>query len=471
MNKRLLLIAIFSLIAAPALAGCATNDDTTDPTGTTEPTGTTQPTGEPTSFGVKTECDGMEESRATTTTLASLPTAPRMTTVTPANVAQGDALVLGTLLPLTGDLEAFGGSMENAATLAIEQINAAGGVAGSPVMLVKGDSRSDPTQAPNSFNSLLNDGVVGVAGAAASSVTGAILDIAIQSEVVVVSPASTSPTLTLERDNQGYFYRVPPSDALQGKVLAQLVYDAGCHSVSLLEINNAYGVGLGTVFAETYKGLGGTIMAEVKFEEGGTTFTSQVQQAGSGSPDAIVFVGYPNTGTQIVKEAYEKGILEDSVLYFSEGVKDPEFVQNVGKNADGAYILAGLSGTTPAASESPELAAFKAAYNARFGADPGLFAAETYDAIMALSLAAAHAGDATSGAAIKGSMLSVYNGPGLATSGATIAAGLAAAANGDDVDYVGASGNFDWDTNGDPADGIYSKWTVMDDGTISESDL
>lgn len=379
----------------------------------------------------------------------------------------GDPLKLGTMLPITGSLANFGTGMENAARLAIKQINAAGGVNGSPVELVTGDTKTDQTQAATAFTDLVNQGVVGVAGAASSGVTGAILPLAIDNEVFVMTPASTSPALTTERDNMGWFGRVPPSDALQGKVLARMVHDDGCDTVAIMALQNAYGQALGGVFEESFKALGGTVVRTVLFEAQGTTYTSQVTKAGEGDPDAIVFIGYPAEGGQIVKEAFQKGLMGKSVFFFSEGVKDDEFVTQVGKDSAGKFILEGLGGTTPDAAQTTATTAFKQAYREEYGEDAKLFGAETYDAIMAMALTAAYAGDNT-GTAIKDNIRTVYNSPGTRVSGADVAGALLAAHAKQDVDYVGASGDFNLDANGDPASGLYAYWRVGADGkTVS----
>lgn len=392
---------------------------------------------------------------------------------------QPTELVVGTFLPLTGDLAAFGPDMQRGAQLAADQINEA---TGSPmrVRLVHGDDKTDASQAPAGFQDLVSQGAKAVVGAAASSVTNAILDGAIQSKVVVITPASTSPSLTLERNNQGYFYRVPPSDALQGKVLADLVWGDGCQRVGVIAVNNPYGNGLGSVFRESFQAKGGTVTEFVRYDEKATTFTSEVQQVARNDPDAIVLVGYPDTGSQIVKEAFRQGKMKKSVWFFSEGLKDQKFVDLAGKAQNPEtnreeFILAGLRGTAPESVQGGALDLFKQAWSVEFPDDtdgPGLFAAESYDAVMLAALGTArslstHPGEVR-GEFIKDEIRDVANkGAGdTPVTGATITTGLALAATGGSVDYQGAAGDFDFDANGDPTSGIYSFWKVNDDGSL-----
>lgn len=395
---------------------------------------------------------------------------------------QGTELVVGTFMPMTGSLAAYGPDMEKGAKLAAKQINAA---PGSPitVRLVHGDDKStDTASAPAGFQDLVSQGAKVVVGAASSQLTGAILESAIQSKVVVITPASTAPPLTTERDNQGYFWRVVPSDALQGKVLADLVWLDGCKTVGIVAINNDYGRGLGTVFKEAFEQKGGTVTEFVRYESTATTWTSEVNQVARNDPDAIVLAGYVGDGQEVVKQAFQQGKMKKSVWFFSEGVKDPKFVEGVGKAQNTEtkrqeFVLAGLRGTSPAAVASPTTDLFRQAWDAEYPDDadgPGLFAAESYDAVMIAALAAAkslsaHPGD-LKGEWIKDQVMDVANkGSGdTPVTGATVASGLTIAATGGNVDYQGASGDFDFDNKGDPTSGTYAYWKVGDDGAIVE---
>lgn len=453
-SKKMALLTVV-LFAGTTFAGCAQQE----------------------SVDAKTTCgaDGApmeEEARATLALLPKdLPT--RVVDPQPRMLDDQDGLTLeitlGTLMPLTGDLQAYGPDMQRGADLAAAELNNAT-AAGLDlrVTLVHEDDRStDTSQAPNTFNKLVNEGATVVVGGAASSITGAILDLAVQNRVVVVTPASTSPALSLERDNKGYFWRVPPSDALQGKVLARLVHDDACSSVSILAVNNPYGNGLGGVFEETFEGLGGSVKAFVKYPEEATILSSEVDRTTAGDPDAVVIIGYPQTGSLAMKEAFRRGALGESVFFFSEGLKDPKFVQESGKDAEGDFIVAGLRGTAPEAIDSPGAAHFKEAFEDAYDHAPGLFGAESYDAVYTAVLAAVCAGSAE-GQAIKDEMRRVANMASGDTdvSGAETVQALTLARAGCNINYVGAAGDLDWDERGDPTSGVYSIWRVAEDGSI-----
>ena len=114
------------------------------------------------------------------------------TTAAPAS----DPLVLASLMPLSGDLAALGPGIALGAALAVQQINAAGGINGVPVELIEGDSGCDGAIALDSLTEAIAGGAQGVMGAACSGTSLAILDTAIAAEVVMVSPSNTSPQFT-----------------------------------------------------------------------------------------------------------------------------------------------------------------------------------------------------------------------------------------------------------------------------------
>lgn len=453
-SQKLIVVAALVIIAGSALAGCLG----ANPGGG--------------NANVKTSCGG--SGGGNNTAMALGPTtfaAPEVTQVPIADALRQVmdqtnpfTLKIGTLMPMTGVLAAYGQDMQRGAELARDQINDVTG-GGLTVEIIHEDSKTDANQAPAAFDRLKAAGVTAIVGAASSGVTASILDRAKNEKVIVITPASTSPELTT-RDNGGYFFRVPPSDALQGKVLAELVHSEGCRSVSILAVNNAYGQGLGSVFESSFKGKGGTVAQKVFYQPTDTTFTSFVQQAGQGNPDAIVLIGYPGEGSQVMKEAYQTGAMSRSVFFFSEGLYDPKFVELAPKEGD-TSVLAGLQGTTPKGMANNVTQAFIDAFQAKHNKQPGLFAAESYDAVWAVALAAAYAGNANA-EQVKNHMLTVYNTPGQNVTGtSTNPNGLTLALAKQDINYQGASGDFNWDNKGDPTSGTYAYWKVGNDGALT----
>ena len=228
-----------------------------------------------------------------------------------------NALKIGSLLPITGDLAQYGGPMQDAASLLADTVNACDGVLGQPVELISEDNQTEPSAGASAMTKLAEvDQVAGVVGAAASSVSSASVDIAVRNKVVQISPASTSPVFTeraKEGEFDGFWFRTAPPDTFQGGALAQLAQDRGFETVAVLAINHDYGNGLVTSFSSAYGELGGTVANgddPTFYAPDATTFDSEVAEAFRDNPDAVMVVAYPETGSLILKAAFEQGLLD-----------------------------------------------------------------------------------------------------------------------------------------------------------------
>lgn len=381
---------------------------------------------------------------------------------TPTRLQQtGEEVTLGFMLPLSGGLQDFGGDMARAVRMAADQANnvSSGGLLGQrTVEVVEGDTQTDPAAAPQELQRLIEEGVVGVVGAASSGVTGSILPTAVQNEIVLTTPASTSPTLT-ERENNGFFYRVPPPDSLQGRAMAQLLQDDGCESINILAVNNDYGKGFADTLENAFEGdVGKTIL----YDEDASSFDTEASEATSGDFDALVFIGYPGAGVPIYTGLLNDGRLGEFPVYFSEGVKSQDFVDDVGDDADGEPALRGFQGTTPAGSTNAS-AEFQQDFEEAYGKAPGLFAAESYDAAIYMLLAI-HSADSTDPTVWKDEMREVANPPGVQTHDLDQAFTLLSA--GQDIDWIGAANDLQWDERGEVVSGTYAFWQVDQNGTI-----
>jgi neutral amino acid transport system substrate-binding protein len=385
--------------------------------------------------------------------------------------ASGDGLKLGALLPATGDLSAIGQPMLDALPLIVDEVNACGGVNEADVTLVVEDDQTDPTAGAEAMTKLVEADQVGaVVGAFASSVSTAAVDIAARTEVPMVSPGSTSPVFTEKAaagDFNGFWARTAPPDTYQAEALAQLAIDRGWQNVSTVVINNDYGVGFEEAFVREFEERGGTVVNKdnpTRYDPKATTFESEAAAAFGGEPDAVVAVLYAETGSLLLKSAYEQGLTEGVQILLTDGVQTPEFPEAVGQTADGGYILAGAIGTVPGAG-GPALEEFNTKWEEAKGEPPGAYVAHTWDA-AALLMLAAEAADSNEGSAIAAELRNVAEG---GTEVTDVCAGLEALRNGEDIDYQGASGNVDIDENGDVV-GNYDVWEVTDEGQIEVID-
>ncbi|WP_017314656.1 ABC transporter substrate-binding protein [Mastigocladopsis repens] len=381
-------------------------------------------------------------------------------------------LKIGSLLPATGDLASIGQQMIPAVPFLVETVNACGGVNGEPVTLVPVDDQTDPKGGAAGMTKLATvDRVAGVVGSFASSVSTAAVSIAAQNKVMLISPGSTSPVFTEQAKQgkfKGFWARTVPPDSYQGPALATLANKRGYKRVSTVVINNDYGVGFEKAFVQAFKKLGGTVANEnnpVRYDPKATTFESEASAAFAGKPDAVLGVFYVETGSLLLKAAYQQGLLQGVQVMLTDGMKSDEFPGQVGKTNDGKYIGSGIIGTVPG-SNGKALAALTKLWQSKKGGSPGEFAPQAWDATALLVLAAQAAKENT-GVGIANKIREVSNAPG--TEVTDVCEGLKLLQQGKDINYQGASGNVDVDENGDVV-GIYDVWTVGDDGKIKTID-
>ena len=371
------------------------------------------------------------------------------TTAAPAS----DPLVLASLMPLSGDLASLGPGIALGAALAVQQINAAGGINGQDVVLIEGDSGCDGAVALTSLNDVIAQGAQGVMGAACSGTSLAILDTAIAAEVVMVSPSNTSPQFT-KMDKKGFYARTAPSDLLQGDVLASLLVEDGVETVSIISRADSYGRGLAEATAAAFEAAGGTVKTIVYHATDASEFSSEVTAVGKGGADAIVGILFPETGCGVLQPAFEQGLL-DTPWYMTDGVKDAGLASLCGLGT----ALDGFKGTAPGSAAGEAKDAFEAAYAgvSADGSPTFIFAPQAYDAVMLMAISAAANG--VTGPEIASGLVAASSGGEKCIGVACIAL----AADGVDVDYVGASGEIELNEAGDPTAATYDIWTTEGD--------
>ncbi|TDE00196.1 ABC transporter substrate-binding protein [Jiangella asiatica] len=353
--------------------------------------------------------------------------------------ASDEPLRLGTLLPQTGNLAFLGPPEFAGVDLAIEEINAAGGALGHDVEVTHTDSSdaSNSAVTQQSTDSLLNEGVAAIIGAASSGVSFTVLDRIVQDETIMFSPANTSPDFTTYEDD-GLYFRTAPSDVLQGQVLGDVILGDGHANVAVMNLDDAYGNGLAQYLSETIESGGGTIAANVVYDPQASNYTSEVSQIAAAQPDAIALIGFEETVT-IIPELVNQNIGPQSVpLYFVDGN-----ISNWGDQLP-AGLLEGNKGTQPGAEIGEEFR------ERLLEVDPELvdfnYSAESYDAAMLLALAALQAGSVES-RDIADNLVDVSR-EGTECTGWEECAALIE--DGEDIDYNGASGPIEFTDAGDP---------------------
>ena len=370
-----------------------------------------------------------------------------------------DPLILGHLNVFTGSLSYFGTTHRNAAALAADHVNRAGGIQGAPVVIISRDTAVNPVQGVDAARALIDvENAVAIVGALASGVTIPVAQsVTVPKKILQVTGASTSPAITVLEDDD-YLFRTTPSDAAQGIVLGRLADEQGYGTAAIMYINNAYGEGLANQFEATFTELGGRITGKVPHEDSQPTFASELTRATEGDPDVLVAISYPGQAEIYLRESIEGGYAD--TFLFVDATKAPEMMEVVGWD-----VLDGTFGTAQGSPLTDALATFNQSYADSFGAgEPEHpFTAETYDAVVLIALAAAKAGSTTDSTAIRDAVRSISNAPGeeVGPGVAGIARALALIAAGEDINYQGAAGSVDFDENGDVV-GPIEIWKVED---------
>ena len=376
-------------------------------------------------------------------------------------VEEQEALKIGFLADFSGPLAEFGPVTQTGVQLAIDHINAAGGVFGQDIILVTGDTQVDPTQGVEEARRLVEvEGVHAIVGPLSSTVTLAVSEsVTRDAGVPVISPSATSPALSAA-DDGGFLFRSTISDAAQGVILADLAADEGYDNVAVMFINDAYGQGLADAFEAAF---GGTV-TKSSFEDGQASYLAELQSVAGDGAQVLVAVGFPTQAQVFIREALENDIFDQ--FLFVDGTKSQELI-----DAIGGEFLGGSKGTAPGSGPgTPSAAAWDAAYLEVHDELPVLpFVREAYDGTIAIALAAQLAGS-TDGTAIRDALVRVAS-PGGVTiipGAASIASGLSSVSNGDDVNYEGAATSLDWDAAGDVTSGFVVIWQYTADGEIED---
>jgi hypothetical protein len=223
--------------------------------------------------------------------------------------ATGAPLVVGTLLPLTGDLAFLGPPEVAGVKLAINDINGAGGVLGGDVQLVEGDSGDASTDtATQTVDRLLQSNVNVIVGAASSGVSLTVIDRITGAGVMQISPANTSDQFTTYNDN-GLYFRTAPPDLLQAQALADLISGDGNSTVGILARNDPYGTGLADNAEKDLisAGLSQDDIKKVVYDPTASNFDSEVQQMADFNPDAVVVVGFEES-SKIIQGLNAQGV-------------------------------------------------------------------------------------------------------------------------------------------------------------------
>jgi len=352
----------------------------------------------------------------------------------PVKAAEPAAVIIkiGHVAPLTGGIAHLGKDNENGARMAIEEINAAGGLkVGDTTIkleLVPEDDKADPKEGTIAAQKIVDSGAVAVVGHLNSGTSIPASKIYADASVAQISPSATNPKLT----EQGFktTFRVVANDNQQGGVLANYASDQlKAKTIAIIDDRTAYGQGLADVVERVAKEKGIKVVAREFTNDKATDFNAILTKVRGAKPDVVMYGGMDATAGPMAKQMKQLGI--KSTLLAGDGVCSPEFIKLAG---DAAGILH-CSMAGEAVEKMPKGADFVANFKKRFNADVQVYSPYSYDAVYVIADAIKRAGKADR---------------------ASITAAMPA------TNYPGLTGQIAFDEKGDIKGGAISMFKVVD---------
>ncbi|MBS0633673.1 MAG: ABC transporter substrate-binding protein [Verrucomicrobia bacterium] len=300
-----------------------------------------------------------------------------------------ETIKVGEFASLTGKEAAFGQSSHKGTLLAVEDLNAAGGVLGRKIELLTEDNQSKQGESATIVKKLIaRDKVVAILGEVASSRSLEAAPVCQAFKVPMISPSSTNPAVT-EKGN--YIFRVCFIDPFQGVVMAKFAKNTlKLKKLGLLtSVSSAYSVGLAKYFKERFIADGGEVVIEQKFSEGDKDFKAQLTAIKAAGVDGIFAPGYYTEAALICQQA--RGLGMNLPIFGGDGWEAPQLIELGGSAVEGTYYSTHY---TPENS-APAVQDFVKKFRARFdGETPDAMAALGYDSMMVLADSIKRAGSA-----------------------------------------------------------------------------
>ena len=407
MTRKILLLMMIAALLVPTTLACS---QTTTPTAAPTSTQTASPTASPTAV-------------------------PTQTASPTASPTETKPIKIGVNLSLTGDLGAMGVKMLDGARLAVQEINAAGGVLGRQIELVEESDNTDPAKGLDRTKKLIDvDGVQAIVGPMISGTASSSGPYAAENNVVMVTPSATAADLS-EKDWKPYLFRICLLDDLQAEVLADVVIEKGYTKLATIVQDNTYGKGLESALVASLeaKGWTGSQVVSVKFDAAKKDYLSELQQIKNAEPDVVFACTYADDGIIVFKQALDLGL--DTIAWLG---CDGNYGSGLFADAKSAEFMdkAFVAGTRTVGGTGDVTAKFNEAYAKFTGIPSEVYTDTTYDCVYAIAQAIEAAGE-YDGAKIRDAMAKLQ--------------------------WEGASGPISFNAKGDRASGTFETWTVEKD--------
>lgn len=308
--------------------------------------------------------------------------------------AASSTVKLGLNYELSGDVSTYGAGLVQGIEMAVAEINAAGGVLGKQIELVKADNKSQTDEAANvSARLATRDKVVAILGPATSGNVKAALPAAQENKVPLISASATADDVTLDSNGKvrEYVFKTCFSDSFQGVTMANFAFnELKFTKAAILRDNTSdYSKGLTKSFTETFTKLGGSFVGEQAYQAKDSDFKTLLTSIKAANPEVLFVPGYYEEVGLIIKQARELGL--NVPVLGADGFDSPKLLEIAGAQAlENVYY----SNHYTSSDTTPEVVKFKEAFNKKTGKDPDAFNALGYDMAYMVADAIKRAGAA-----------------------------------------------------------------------------
>lgn len=355
-SKKILALALAGLMTVPFLAGCSSD-------------------GNGSQNGGDNSADGSDD------------------------VSSASVFKIGGIGPLTGDAASYGISVKQGAQVAVDEINAAGGVNGMKLELLFEDDECNEEKSVSAYNKLMDSGINVVLGAVTSGCSIAVSEESAGDGILQITPSGSAMDCTKQPNS----FRICFTDPLQGKLMAQYISEQGLKSPAIIyDVASDYSKGIHDAFVEQAGQLGMTIAADESFTGGDVDFKTQLTKIKSSGADCLFLPIYYTEVGYISEQAATVGV---SLPYFGCDGWDGVINQLGGNTAN----IEGATFLTPfvANSSNEKVKAFVEAYNKAYNATPDQFAADAYDGVYDIKALLETTGGDISNEALIGAMTKI----------------------------------------------------------------
>ena len=371
-----------------------------------------------------------------------------------------DHLVIGDLVPLRGDLAAYGPGGRKAVDLAVREARSASRDSRDPLAVTvrHEDTETSDAIAENAARHLVDDRDAScLVGDWTTSGTFAVgEDVAANRSVPLISPSATNPEIS-SLDDGGFVFRTAPSDDLQARALAVLAArtlgGARGRTVAVAGRDDVYGPRFAGHFAQAWRQMGGKVSGPILYDPGKLHHRADARRIVAGHPDAYLIVDFPDSFDRLAPDLLRAPGFDPHRLFLPAAMAVP----NVRDRGIPAAAVDGAHGVLPGAvAPTPEGRFFRRLYRRSPAAPRAMtaFDAQAFDAATLCYLATVSAGS-SNGDAIAARIRDVASPPGRKVGPGDLATAVRLLRRGVGIDYQGASGPLDLNASGDPGAGAY----------------